>query len=765
MKIRTTCALGSAAVLLAGSLLVPTAATAAPAAAPSSPGAQDETPSDNRPDPLAERRTAEKKKAAEAVATGDADVIERGKGKNKSKAVELKPGEYVEYGTAETAQLFTILVEFGDTVDERFPDAPVGPLHNEIPEPAADDNSTYWEPDFDRGHFEEMFFGEGESFADVYDEMSSGRFAVEGGVSDWVQVANNQASYGQTESQEDMTRFVQDAADAWYDAQIAAGKSQDEIVAELGTYDVWDRYDMDGDGITNEADGYIDHFQAVHAGPGEEAGAPESAIWSHRWAAGQAGLGVEGPSQYLPLGGIEIGDSDVWIRDYTTEPENGGLGVFAHEFGHDLGLPDYYDTNGGDNGTAYWTLMSSGSWLSHGDGAIGTTPNHMGPDEKLFLGWLDYETVEAGADGTVDLGPSFHANTRGAQAAVVGLPDSEALIEVGAPYEGTQHLYSGAGDELDVTATSPVFTVPADGELTAQVSYDIEVDWDYAYLEVTTDGGSSWTPVETNHSTSTNPEGQNQGFGITGATDGWEALTADLSSVAGEQAQVRFRYWTDVAQTNPGLQVDAIAVGDALTTDDGASDWTLDGFQVLSDGGYLQPFSHFYIAENRTYGGYDQVLRTGAYNFGWGLTNPDRVEHFPYQDGMLVWYVSNLYGDNNTSQHPGGGSALPVDANAQALTWSDGTVARNRIQAFDATFSTKKSDAISLHQETPEGDLALDVPTQKGSAVFDDSDPYAYYDEQNPWGSVIVGGTGTSIEIKNIQKNKGTMTIEVTRAD
>ena len=42
----------------------------------------------------------------------------------------------------------------------------------------------------------------------------------------------------------------------------------------------------------------------------------------------------------------------IWIGDYTVEPENGGLGVFAHEFGHDLGLPDFYDTAGGENGTA-----------------------------------------------------------------------------------------------------------------------------------------------------------------------------------------------------------------------------------------------------------------------------------------------------------------------------------------------------------------------------------------------------------------------------
>ena len=52
------------------------------------------------------------------------------------------------------------------------------------------------------------------------------------------------------------------------------------------TFDKWDRYDYDGDGDFNESDGYIDHFQAIHAGEGEEAGGGAqgvNAIWSHRW--------------------------------------------------------------------------------------------------------------------------------------------------------------------------------------------------------------------------------------------------------------------------------------------------------------------------------------------------------------------------------------------------------------------------------------------------------------------------------------------------
>ena len=53
-----------------------------------------------------------------------------------------------------------------------------------------------------------------------------------------------------------------------------------------------------------------------------------------------------------------------WIGDYTIEPENGGVGVFSHEFGHDLGLPDEYDTSGNtggaENSTAWWTIMVAG---------------------------------------------------------------------------------------------------------------------------------------------------------------------------------------------------------------------------------------------------------------------------------------------------------------------------------------------------------------------------------------------------------------------
>ena len=774
MNRRISGVLSMAAGFSLAAFAVPTTAGAAPAAdgptadTPPSEGhhGRAHTRPDNRPDPLNDRRVALKQKAVEQVARGRAKVVKRG----KSESVRLGPGQWVEYGTQETAQLLTFLVDFGSQIDPRFPDGAAGPVHDRIPRPGADDNSTYWEPSFPREHYQEMFFTGledqgGESFRDVYREMSSGRFDLQGDVSDWVTVPYNQESYGNnatgdSENNQDMTRFVQDAADAWYADQLARGKSKDEIVAYLKSFDTWDRYDIDGDGNFDEPDGYIDHFQAVHAGTGEEAGAPASAIWSHRWAVNPSG--PEGPADFPKAGGIRIGDTDLWIRDYTVEPENGGLGVFAHEFGHDLGLPDYYDTAGGDNGTGFWNLMSSGSWMSHGKDGIGTTPDHMGATEKLFLGWLDYAYVKPGAHAELEIGPSYHA-TKKPQAVLVDLPAGEARVPVAAPYDG-KYLYSGNGDSRTATATSPAFTVPAGGQLTAKVQYAIETDWDYAYAEISTDGGATFTPVHTNLSTSTDPNNQNDGEGITGSSEGqWVDLSADLAAYAGRSVQLRFRMFNDLGFHELGFLVDDVAVGSALTADveDDASGWQLDGFQVVTDGAYTATYQQYYVAEHRTYAGYDETLATGPYNFGWTLTKPNQVEHFPYQDGLLVWYVNGLYGDNNTAQHPGYGQALPVDAHPKALRWSDGVLARSRIQSYDMTFGPDATDPLSLHRETTAGMTTLVQGSLPAVSTFDDSDPERYYDPANPQGSVKVAGTGTTIEVTGVNKRSGLMTLAI----
>ena len=710
---------------------------------------QDDTPADAEPKLPAEEaeRRAAKQAIAEQVITGNAELQQRG----NSQAVEVAPGDWVEYGTETTAQLFTMLFEYGGD----------GPAHNEIPDPGPDDNSMHWVDDFTPEHFKDIFFDDSEgavSFKNYYQELSSGRFDVEGDVTDWITLPGAGDDYWS-----ELDRIITDGGNVWYDEQIAAGKTPEEITDYLSRFDVWDRNDYDGDGNFDEPDGYFDHFQAVHAGIGQESGGPNWSIWSHR---GWAGWNSGGGPEWNRDGGVRIGDTDLWVKDYTVEPENGGLGVFAHEFGHDLGLPDFYDLTGGENSTAFWTAMSQGSWLGLGEGDIGTAPGFWGAQEKLQLGWLDYLSVDEGEQTTIDLGPSYHATGR-PQAVVVNLPPgvSEA-IEVGPPIEGSTYLYSDRGDGLDNSVTSPAFTVPESAQLTAKTAYDIESDYDYAYVEASVDGGP-FDSVETSLSTDEDPHGLNLGHGITGSSgeggDAWADLTADLGAFSGKSVQLRFRYATDGGTSNLGFKVDDIRVGDALAAgfEGGATDWVLDGFTAVEDGQIFDTYEQFYIVENRTYDSYDRTLEVGPYEFTKTITNPGHVDRFPYQDGLLVWYYNGSQSDNNVNQHPGKGRVLPVDAHPNAPTWSDGTLARNRTAAYDATFGLQDTDALTLVGESAEGERTLSIPSQPAQPYFDDSDPDAYYDASSPNASVQVAGTGTTIEVLAEHPDEDSVTIQV----
>ncbi len=110
-----------------------------------------------------------------------------------------------------------------------------------------------------------------------------------------------------------------------------------------------------------------------------------------------------------------------------------------------------------------------------------------------------------------------------------------------------------------------------------------------------------------------------------------------------------------------------------------------------------QKYDNYYIASNRTYTSYDKYLKTGPYNFGWANTRPDWVEHFPYQNGLLISYWDTSQSDNNTSEHNGEGLILPIDSHPAPINRLDGQVWRNRIQLYDATFGTQKADSFTLH--------------------------------------------------------------------
>jgi len=731
-----------------------------------------------------------KKKAAQK----DLAVQRRLEGKKgyQGKTAKVGKGQYVELEREGTDPVFVIIVEFGD---EQYPNAifqgpppdgsttdVTGPRHNEIPEPDRSvDNSTLWQADYDKAHYEDMYFNR---MAKYYETQSSNRYSVDGAVHGWVRVPFNEALYGRDYCGgivcATSKALARDAMAVWVQQRLDAGMTITEIADYLEQFDVWDRYDLDGDGNFDEPDGYIDHMQVVHAGGDQAAGDPNQgsdAIWSHRWysnlqAGGPGGL----PGVNIGANGGIVSSSEipnnptgVWLGDYTVQPENGGLGVFAHEYGHDLGLPDLYDTSGNtggaENSTAFWTLMSSGANIGDGgDDGIGDAPTDLSAWELLQLGWLSpqgnngpfYEVASAGSKSTHKLGPNVPA-TKSPQAVFVVLPDNEVPLDLGSPADGDTYFYSGSGNDLDNTMTRGGITGTS---LTAQVRYSIEEDWDYAFLEASTDGGTSWAPVATNLS---DTSGDQSGFntsqtGLTGEQPDWTALTATLP--AGTDT-IRFRYQTDGAVAESGFQVDAIAV-DGTALDDG---WTFDGFRETT-GSETQSFFNAYVLENRQYDGYDASLRT-AYNFGFLDERPDWVETYPYQDGLLVWYWNDEFTDNNVGDHPGEGLLLPVDAHPTFHHYADGTLMRQRLLSYDSTFGVERTDAITIHKNSE----PASIPSQPAVRTFDDTRTWWYDCDddactgshdgryQPGWTGVDVPKTGTTVTVNGSVKGHLNITV------
>lgn len=137
-------------------------------------------------------------------------------------------------------------------------------------------------------------------------------------------------------------------------------------------------------------DGYLPSIIIIHAGQGEEYLGNESTIWSHNWNLNDAKNSGDGTGQRECDG--------VYINNYTIQPEynrdpgDATIGVFCHEFGHVLGLPDLYDISGKTNGVGAWSLMASGSWGS-GLGEDGEDPAPLLAWERYFAGGSDWITI------------------------------------------------------------------------------------------------------------------------------------------------------------------------------------------------------------------------------------------------------------------------------------------------------------------------------------------------------------------------------------
>ncbi len=213
------------------------------------------------------------------------------------------------------------------------------------------------------------------TMAEHYAEMSYGQFHLSGTVYGWYDLSSSSDFYEGSQSEPYDNGFNGPPGGAGAFLQETLDSSDADID--------FSQYDNDGpDGIANSGDddGYVDAAFFVHSGRGGETGG--AYIWSHRWTySGWWG------SPYV-TDDMGANGSYIKVNDYIMQPAanaDGGLieiGVFSHEFGHALGLPDLYDTDYSSSGVGDWCLMAGGSWTTP------SSPVHMSAWCKEMLGWI-----------------------------------------------------------------------------------------------------------------------------------------------------------------------------------------------------------------------------------------------------------------------------------------------------------------------------------------------------------------------------------------
>ena len=261
-------------------------------------------------------------------------------------------------------------------------------------------------------------------------------------------------------------------------------------------------------------------------------------------------------------GGTQIGNTGLWVADYTIQPENGGVsrvrarvrprprpaGPLRHRRRRrqrrQLVVADGPEPRVGAEATR----------------ASAPAPADLGAWDKLQLGWLDYEIVVAGPDQDARPRPARVQLRQGAGRRRACCRRSRSTTQLGAPYAGTKQWWRGTGDDLDSTMSRAGRRCPrAPPTLTFQANWNIE-DCGPDAVRLRLRRGRRRHRLQ-GRSRATSPSAA-EGNGIDGDQRRWTPATFDLSAYAGKTVELRFHYTTDgAAQGNdraptPGLFVD-----------------------------------------------------------------------------------------------------------------------------------------------------------------------------------------------------------------
>ncbi len=195
-------------------------------------------------------------------------------------------------------------------------------------------------------------------------------------------------------------------------------------------------------------DDYCDVVIVIYAGVGEAQASwihPE-AVWPCNWSLSAAYYyGSGGNGAFRPSSGDPIVDNFAVFNELYGSNDNGttidGIGTFAHEFGHCLGLPDFYDTGDGDHyGLGDWDIMCMGCYNNDG-----FTPPGYSAYEKNFMGWIELITPNPGTYYTLPVWNQKNASTDKALCITSDLNSNEFFILENRKKQGWDRYAPGEG--------------------------------------------------------------------------------------------------------------------------------------------------------------------------------------------------------------------------------------------------------------------------------------------------------------------------------
>ncbi len=237
---------------------------------------------------------------------------------------------------------------------------------------------------------------------------------------------------------------------------------------------------------------------------------------------------------------------------------------------------------------ADWVVAN---WLDDPDPGDGEW-NYPDFDPDPMATSKEFSRLPAEGAGTVNQYGTDYIQLPGSETMTIDFEgDTQTKLAATDAYSGYWAWWSNRSDESDTRLTLPIDLTGLDqATLRYQLWYDIEELWDYAYVEVSTDGGETWEILETDRTTTENPQGNAYGPGYTGKSDepraAWVLEEVDLSEYAGQPIQIRFEYVTDAAVTMPGMFIDDVEIPEAGYFNDfesGPGQWLSEGWLLTNN--------------------------------------------------------------------------------------------------------------------------------------------------------------------------------------